>query len=91
MDPNFARKPLLCPKCQSPRMVIQEIYEMWETPQPKSAMPNFGASFKRRVLCADCGEPVWPEGAKAEIEEARQRIAVQNYVDSRLPEAGKKK
>ena len=76
MDPNFERKPLLCSKCQSPHLVIQDIYEMWETAQPKNAMPNFGASFKKRVLCADCGAVAWPESAKAEVEEARQRIAV---------------
>jgi hypothetical protein len=41
-------------------MVIQDIYEMWESQQPKNAMPNFAASFKKRVLCADCSTEVWP-------------------------------
>lgn len=59
-DPNFERKPVLCPKCGSARMVIQDIYEMWESQQPKNAMPNFAASFKKRVLCADCSTEVWP-------------------------------
>jgi len=36
---------------------------MWEFAQPKNAMPNFGCSFKKRVLCAEigCGVEVWPE------------------------------
>jgi hypothetical protein len=64
-DPNFERVPVLCPKCQSPRMVIQDIYEMWESKQPKNAMPNFRGSFKKRVLCAEigCGTVIWePKG-----------------------------
>ena len=60
-DPNFERVHILCPKCGSPRMVIQDIYEMWESKQPKNAMPNFGSSFKKRVLCADCGVEAWPK------------------------------
>jgi len=62
-DPHSKRKPLLCPKCGSSRLVIQEIHEMWEFAQPKNAMPNFGCSFKKRVLCAEigCGVEVWPE------------------------------
>ena len=60
-DPNFERVQILCPKCGSPRLVIQDIYAMWESKQPKNAMPNFGASFKKRVLCADCGAEVWPK------------------------------
>jgi len=44
-------------------MVIQDIYEMWESKQPKNAMPNFRGSFKQRVLCAEigCGVEVWPD------------------------------
>ena len=61
-NPNFERKPLICPKCGGSRMMIQEIYEMWETARPKKDMPNFGANFKRRVLCAEigCQAEVWP-------------------------------
>ena len=60
-EPNFDRKPLLCPKCQSPSMVIQEIREMWENPRPSGAMPAFNACFEQRILCADCGVEVWPK------------------------------
>jgi hypothetical protein len=43
-------------------MVIQDIYEMWQNAQPKlkAGMPNFGPSFKKRVMCADCGTVTWP-------------------------------
>ena len=59
-EQNFERKLLRCPKCQSTRVMIQELREMFVNPHPP-AMPIYNANVQERIMCADCGVEIWPK------------------------------
>lgn len=54
------REPLLCPKCQSPKMLRQEIREAYK-PFRKGQPPQLTSSVEERIVCSECGSQVWPE------------------------------
>lgn len=58
---KFVRKPLLCPKCQSPWMTEKHVQEMFIAPY-RGQRPLYTGATKIHVYCGDCNALVWKEG-----------------------------
>ena len=60
----FVREVLPCPKCGCPKMILQELREMYK-PQKPWHQPLYNSIVTPRVVCADCGLVVWEQNKKA--------------------------